>query len=184
MKKRRTPVPKSPGLYKVEVWDDEVMKWSTPKQGKKFSARRRAYSGGKQEEKYFDLRDEALQWLKGYDLLEPPKPEYSTETRKEGLSLLIGARFEMTFEDLWERYRKKAETRIRASTLGRYDNMKRLYFAFFSDLKIYEITPRKVEEWLDQMKNPVSWTGRSNKRLNACFDSRSDQPNAVPGILF
>lgn len=154
-KRKCIPDGKVQGLYRVVIEDSDSKKLIPPVRGKKYKARKRRGKSGKQQEQWFDLRDEAIRWLR----------EEQQEVSHEAVAT-VGSDKGMTVEELWEKFLLKRRSLLRPSTLVRYQNLFRLYFDSLKVVGVRELTPATVDQWLDELKSPESWTSKSQKRLS------------------
>ncbi len=158
-KRRYVPLPNVPNLSRVEVFDEATKAWKPPGRGRRFRARKRKHVGGKQIERYFELKEKALRWLRqsGETVSNETRPTPVVTTEAEGPT--------QTLRETWEDLKTRGKGRIASSTLARYSNIVRLYLGLLLDLPLKDLTPKAIDGWLLTMKRPETWTGRSNKRL-------------------
>ena len=148
-----TPAPNSPRVSKLWIWDSEKDCYEPPLTGGVFYARR--YDANrKREYRLFSTIDEARHWQSSRSTLgeeaEIAKPQSPTSGPN--------------FGKIVAEWRKRLFPSISESTQVAYDKIIKLYLGSLLGLGILEITSRRVDLWLDELKDPQSKTMQSKRR--------------------
>lgn len=146
------PVVGAPRVLRLWVWDADRLEYTPPEQGKCYEARRYEMRDGRRVrvKSYFDSLEAARAWQTGRDET-PTHAPHQADTGKR-------------FSEIVEEWKKRAYSTLAVSTCVAYDKMLRLHFRGLMGLGIYEITPKAVDQWLDELKAPGSHAMRSSRR--------------------
>lgn len=68
------------------------------------------------------------------------------------------------FKDVIEEWKRRSFPRIKLSTRISYENLLWLFFGSLKDCTIHEITPQRIDAWLDELKNPEDWVMQAKMR--------------------
>jgi integrase len=124
------------------VWDEEAKEYRTPPQGKTYyAARYETDLAGRRKRVYesFETLDEARAWQNG-------------ERRDDELLSSRKVTSGPFFHEIVEEWRRRQYPHIAYSTQLLYDKIVRLYFGNLLPCRIQEITPKRVDAWLDELK--------------------------------
>lgn len=149
-------IPNAPRISRLWVWDAEEGEYSAPSQGKCYMVGRyESESEGKRKRRYqfFSSIDEGRQWQEGKEVVNEVAPMLEASVSSGPI-----------FRDVIAEWRRRCFPRIAESTSISYENIIRLYFGSLLNLSIYEISPQRIDFWLDELKAPGSWTMKSRKR--------------------
>lgn len=144
-------VPHAPRISRYWIWNDHLKRYEPPTQGKGFLARK--YEKGKRLSQFFDTLEEARNWQQGVapciQLLSEPMKQIDRGPE---------------FTKIVNEWQKRVFPSLEVSTRVAYEKLVRLYLGTFSKLGIYEITPQKVDAWLDELKDPKGFAMKSSRR--------------------
>jgi integrase len=149
-------VPNAPRISRLWVWHEVAKEYQAPTQGKCYMVGRYEMQGGSRKRKYrfFGILEEAREWQQAGE--------------KETLPAFLEEKKQVTgplFHDVISEWKQRCFPAIAASTHISYENLIRLHFRSLLDLSIHEITPQRVDFWLDELKSPESKTMQSRKRV-------------------
>ncbi len=130
----------NPGISKIWVWDELKQEYLPPLRGKPYLAVRKRISGKSvvEEKRAFENIDLARAWK--YETVETVLVE-STENN-----------FPL-FQDVILEYENKRINQLRPSTQESYRKMLKNYFSFLKAIRMNEITPGIIDDWIDFLKS-------------------------------
>ena len=172
-------IPGSAGIDRLHVWCDERKEYLPPRRGKSFRARRYEvnHSGRRTRiKRYFDSLENARHWQAG-QLNDIQLPGLNIETVKVLQTVEEVAQGGVTFADVVSGWKKKRFTNLADTTQIAYEKIIRLHLQCFFSLSIHEVTPEKVDAWLDQLKDPQSEAMKCSRRL--CFRHELEVLSAI-----
>ncbi len=143
-------IPSAPRISRVWIWGEGHREYRSPENQNPYMARRWEDTGGKRKRTYrfFESLEAARTWQQGIEQAVVPEPTKSGPT----------------FLEIIEEWKRRRFPAMEESTTVRYENMLGLYFDSLLGFTIHEITPQRVDHWLDELKDPKSWTMKSKKR--------------------
>ena len=147
-----TAIPKAPRISRMWIWDEDAKEYKSPLQGKIYYAARYEtdLSGNKKRHyAFFDTLDECREWQ-------------SAKSVRQIVAVKSEPRSGPSFRDVMEEWRRRRFPLIAYSTQLQYDKVARLHFGRLMDLTVHEITPKRIDSWLDELKEA---TKVSTKRL-------------------
>jgi len=97
----------------------------------------------------FSVLEEAREWQSG----QPENPQLQSPKPASSGPL---------FREILEEWKRRRFAHIAYSTQVQYDKVLRLHFGSLLDLAVYEITPKRIDSWLDELKETARF---STKRL-------------------
>lgn len=140
-------IPNAPRISRLWMWDSDEKQYCTPTQGKGYMVGRYesdAEGNRKRRYQFFSSIEDGRQWQEGKEIKE------ATETSSVASGPL--------FKDVIAEWKRRCFSRIAESTRISYENIIRLYFGSLIGLSIHEITPQRLDLWLDELKTPGKWT--------------------------
>lgn len=149
-------VPHAPRITRIWLWDAKHSEYRVPDNRKSYMARRWETDSRGDKKRCYRCSwtlEEARAW-QGGDEIDSPSAGSPAPATKGG----------PIFRDIVEEWKRRCFPGIEVSTQISYTNLLRLYFGKLMDLTIYEITPERIDEWLDDLKDSESWTMQSKKR--------------------
>jgi len=72
--------------------------------------------------------------------------------------------FGPNFAEVVKSWKKRRFPQLAFTTRVAYEKLLRLYFGSLMACPVRKITPARVDEWLDELKDPDNWTMQSRKR--------------------
>jgi integrase len=163
------PVPGAPRISKLYVWDEKKKEYFVSESSKPYMARRYEPSlNGMRSRRtqFFDCLDEARMWQAGTENLhndvEQDRDQGEGQTSVRGQTVVSGPRF----HEVMEQWKKKKFPSLAASTQISYDKIVRLYFDELLCLSLYEITPERIDKWLESLKSPIGKSMKSARRIS------------------
>jgi hypothetical protein len=151
-------VPRASRISRLWVWEESSQEYVSPPRGKCYMVKRyetNSFGVRKRRVQFFASLEEARDWQAG-GTLETTNDEEVIETGHVTTS--------RTFQEVVEEWKHRCYPRMAESTRVRYDNLLELYFGSLMTVPIDEVTPKVVDAWLDELKDPNHWTMRSKKR--------------------
>lgn len=145
MKKVHLSVPRNPGIYKV-MMKDEQGKLHAPKRGFPFVARYSVLENGKKVP-----RSASCETI-----------HEARKIRSGGLSPAQEVECGMTFDELLTRWRNNLKDLGRA-TKNNYESKLR-HFGFFSGMRVSDIGPAVISDWLSELKSEEYLAGQKSTR--------------------
>lgn len=145
-----SPVLNAPRVSKLWVWSAERACYEPPVNGSAFYARRYSEDGRR---KYgsFPTIELARKWQSGTETHSTPK----------SVGLLPSG---PTFSEIVTEWKRRRYPGLSESTRVAYDKIVNLYFGDLLSLNIHEITPQRIDLWLDELKDPNSETMMAKRR--------------------
>jgi len=131
---------RSPGVSRLWVWDTEKEEYLPPKNGKYYFARR--YRDRNREFQFFATLEEARDWQSERDLISKSKAISMSDSP--------------LFGDIIDEWRKRRYPHLALGTQLQYDKLIRLYLKPLCGFRIREVTPQRIDWWMDQLKNPAN----------------------------
>jgi hypothetical protein len=149
-------VPNAPRISRLWVWNEAAKEYQAPTQGKCYMVGRYEMQEASRKRKYrfFGTLEEAREWQQAGE--KETGPAFPEETKQDRGPI---------FRDVISEWKQRCFPAIAASTHISYENLIRLHFGSLLDLSIHEITPQRVDFWLDELKGPESKTMQSRKRV-------------------
>jgi integrase len=150
-------VPRAPRISRLWIWNKNAKEYRAPENGKPYMVGRyETDSLGTRKRRYqfFSSVEEARVWQSGVET----SPVLPTETEKPKV------RSGPLFRDLIEEWKRRRFPQLAHGTRLQYEKILKLYMWSLFDLSIYEITPQRVDEWLDSLKAPDSPAMRRKTR--------------------
>lgn len=153
-------IPGNPRISKIWVWDMDRLEYRPPVRGKAYVAEKTVIENFKvsEQRKSFDTLEEARAW------------RYTSEKDVEEQPRSNKPDFYSVYKD----YEKNRLPQLRQSTQGSYKRMISKYFQPLMKLKMDEITPTIVDQWINHLKS----LDRRNTRR--CF---THELNLLSGII-
>ena len=151
-------IPTAPRVSRIWYWDESAKEYKVPSNGVSYyAARYGTDSSGNKKRQYgsFAGLEECRQWQEAV-VAEVPV----AISTPEAVGPAIQPR--LLFRDVMEEWRRRRFPLIAYSTQVQYDKVLRLHFGSLLDLTIHEITPKRIDSWLDELKES---TKSSTKRL-------------------
>lgn len=157
-----TRIPKSPNISRLWIWNEETKEYQPPQYGKAYAARKYFIGNDgnrvRSSQTFFTTLDEARAW----QVSNVPTVPLSTIQNLEETPVKISG---PTLGEVIEKWRKKKFPTLQETTRIAYEKIIRLYLGSLMNLSIHEITPSRVDQWLDELKNPVGFAMQSSRRL-------------------
>ena len=141
-------VPRAPRISRLWVWNAERGEYQSPPNGKCYFARR--YKNGVREYRFLASVEDARAWQSGEE--SPTFLEEGHRKRRPS-----GPRF----GDIINEWRRRRYPHLAIGTQLQYDKLIKLYLDSLSEVRILEVTPQRIDQWLDELKSP---TGKPMKR--------------------
>lgn len=151
------PVAGAVRIQRLWVWDSERSEYAPPERGKCFEARRwGANSEGKRTrcKQSFESLNEARDWQAFIKIDEPTKLSAEQQTIRKG----------PLFGEIVEIWQRRVFPTLAESTSVAYEKIIRLYMGSLLPLSIYELTPQRVDLWIDELKDPNGRPMQSTRR--------------------
>jgi integrase len=143
----------APGIRRVWVWDSSRNEYVLPTRGKCFLARRYETTEGKRVRvsRYFDSLSEARGWQSFVQKVEAlPVNEPATQAGP-------------TFGEIVLEWQRRKYNAISEGTKLQYERMLRKHFQCLLAAPIHEITPKRIDSWIDDMR-ALSANGKSGRK--------------------
>jgi integrase len=133
----------APNISRLHVWSDLENAYISPARGARYRARKYVIRGGKRTrvEGHFDSLEAARAWQVVSQLHAERKEE---------------AQLGLTLSEVIDEWRGRRFAAMAASTRTTYDKLIRLHFGGLMQVRIGEITPARIDQWLDELKSPGS----------------------------
>jgi integrase len=151
------PVPGAPRVSKLYSWDDQRKEYVVSDIGKSYMARR--YEPDKdgvlsRKTQFFDTLDDARKWQSGVEE-KFQKITFAQSHLNENSNRKL-----IEVVTVWK---KRSFPGLAHGTQLQYEKLLRLHFGSILNLPIREITPQRVDQWLDQLReNAVSNSKRKS----------------------
>jgi len=149
-------VPKAPRISRLWIWDEITREYKTPASGN-------VYYAAKYET---DAKGEKRRMYKSFATLEEARI-WQYEQCQTPVVLPSG---KMTggpsFGEMMEEWKRRRYPHIAYSTQVQYDKVLRLHFASLLNLSIYEVTPQRIDAWLDELKANTSISTKRKTRIS------------------
>jgi integrase len=172
------------GISRLWVWNENVKEYRPPSSGKPFIASRYETNldGMKARRKeFFETLESAKSWQDFVELKQIPKvstmslPVVEVVTIPAQATVVNAAPVSgrppgKTLAEIRDEWKKRKLAFMKETTKARYGTLLRLYFNSLYQLSIYDITPQRIDKWLEDLKNPESWTMKSTKRKNFKYE--------------
>lgn len=148
-------VPKAPRVSRLWIWDAVSEEYKAPESGNiYYAARYETDAEGNKRRRYesFATLEEARHWQSGDALAMPvaaPQPKVVERTGP-------------LFRDIMDEWKRRRFPHIAYSTQVQYDKVLRLHFGALLNLTVHEITPQRIDIWMDELKEKAKV---STKRL-------------------
>jgi integrase len=150
-----SPVLNAPGVSKLWIWNAERSSYEPPVKGGMFYARK-STGNGRREYHLFSALEEARKW------------QVRTEANTSPVTIqLIQSQAPISgpaFGEIVTEWKRRCYPGLSETTRVAYDKIVKLYLGSLMPLKIREITPQRVDLWLDELKDPSSPTMQSKRR--------------------
>lgn len=132
----------APGIRRVWIWDSSKNEYVLPTRGKCFLARRYETTEGKRVRvsKYFDTLSEARGWqsfIQNVEALPAKEPVVQTGP---------------TFGEIVLEWQRRKYNAISEGTKLQYERMLRKHFQGLLSTPIHEITAKRIDSWIDDMR--------------------------------
>lgn len=159
-----TPVPRAPRISRLWIWDELSKEYRAPEQGSAFVARR--YEQGEDRKRkrtsgFFASLDEAREWQAGVSTAINRdgvlSHSVSVEEPKEDVGPVFG--------EIVERWRKKKFSVLADGTRTAYGKLLRLHLQSLWNTPIREITPMRIDQWIEELKDPNGLPMQNRRRL-------------------
>ena len=144
------PVPGAPRVLRLFVWDEGALEYRP----NGYEARRyetAADGATSRKKKSFETLEEARYWQRG---VESPLHEMAPANLDRG----------PLFAEVVQAWKRRKFPTIEASTQETYEKILRLYMQSLYGVPIRELTALRVDQWLDEMKDPNHKWIHSKKR--------------------
>ncbi len=156
-------IPNAPRVSRLWVWDEGAKEYRTPSGGKQYYAYRYEVSNtGSQKRIYqfFNALEDAKNWqIAGTGFLALPKHSNIPEAREsESNSPLFG--------DIVQEWKKRRFPHIAPGTRLLYEKILRLYFNGLFGLRVSDITPKRLDLWIDELKAGILTSKNRATRKN------------------
>ena len=152
-----TAIPQAPRISRMWYWDENAKEYKAPSNGIiYYAARYEADSNGNKKRHYgsFATLEECRDWQKA-TAEGPIKVAAPEAIEPEQQPRLL-------FRELMAEWKRRRFPLIAYSTQVQYDKVLRLHFGSLLDLTVHEITPKRIDAWLDELKEG---TKASTKRM-------------------
>ena len=106
----------------------------------------------------FPSLEEARRWQSGLENTPKPITPSSAQEQDESAGPL--------FREIIEKWKVKKFPSLAPSTQIAYEKIVRLYFGSLLNVRLYDLTSEKVDDWLDELKNPSGDCMKSSRRIN------------------
>lgn len=156
------PVPGALRVQRLYLWDQARGEYRIPEFGNSYEARRYEVTPeGRtvRKKKCFATLEDARLWQAGATMLSP-EPTALNAAARTSISKSAGP----SFRNVVAEWKKRRFPSFSETTCERYDRILALYFGSLMDVAIRELSPQRIDQWLDVLKNPDSWTMQSKKR--------------------
>jgi hypothetical protein len=171
------------GAYRISrlyVWDEEQNQYITPLRGKCYMARKylpNAQGKLKRKEQFFETVDEARKWQSAADdlvetFVSTPKQiisnpfvlrEENQEEAQQDAGPFPISKKGMLFCKIVQEWKDRIFPTLAESTRLQYEKLLRLYMNDLMNLGIYEITPQKLDSWIDGLKAQAKHSKKGRK---------------------
>lgn len=135
-------IPGLPGVFRIMIWSERKKKYINKPVGNRYYAKKRV--SGRQVTKVFSNQLDAKKWQLDTSLLEESA--------------------DLKFREVKDRYLEKKKNDAKVATyetsLSKVKHLK-----FFDDMKMSEITPKVIDEWLRYVKTPEYLKGQHSHRI-------------------
>jgi integrase len=150
-------IPCETKISRLWIWDEKAKEYRVPPLGKCYLTNRYEEvpgEGRKRIFRFFEAIEDARSWQRGMETGETPASVLDEKPTRTG----------PLFKDVVEEWKRRSFPRLKLSTKISYENLLRLFFGELQDCTIHEITPQKIDAWLDKLKSPEDWIMQSKKR--------------------
>ncbi len=152
-------VPFAPRVTRIWVWSETYKEYRPAEVQKQYVGRRWELRNGERIRAYqcFESLETVRAWQDETELS-------LTSNEVQSLDRAIQKDKGRLFSDVIEEWKRRRFSAMEPSTQIRYQNIIDLYFGSLLGLGINELTPQRIDLWIDELKDPEAWTMKSKKR--------------------
>lgn len=152
-------VPGAPRISRLLIWNKSNLEYTPPKRGKSFRARKYvtdANGNNRRTEEFFHSLQEARNWQLAALGSQILAPQNQIAIQNKGTLM----------RDLILEWKKRIFPGLALGTRVEYERVIKNHFQSLLNLGVYEITPQRIDLWLDELKDPSGTRIHSSRRKN------------------
>jgi integrase len=148
----------APGIRRLWIWNEKRQEYLSPQRGKPFEARRYEVTGdGKRS-----------RTKQAFETLQAARSWQSFSSKEAVTSTLVDVEKTTgpSFGDIVNEFRRTKYPQLAESTRVAYDKLIKLYLESLLSLPIREVTPKRIDRWLAELKRPDGKAMQSSRRFS------------------